>query len=112
MESVKELQEEMMHYLSFLDEEVFKGMVPLEETSAVLTEEANPQTAGTTHASTPEEEAIVVAAREPALERRPPKFHGWEKVLHPSQPMVAAKQIPCQSRGLRLRFCKWKERVV
>ena len=58
-------------------------MVPPEETSAILTEEADPQSAGTTPASTPEEEAIVGVAREPAAERRSPKFLGWEKVLHP-----------------------------
>ena len=99
-ESVKRLQEGMRCYLFFLDEEVFKGMVPLEETSAILTEEANPQSTGTTPASTPEEEAIVGVAREPAVEKRFPKFLGWEKVLHPFQPMVAARQIPHLSRGL------------
>ena len=31
---------------------------------------------------------------EPAPERRAPNFAGWEKVLHPSQPVVAAKDIP------------------
>ena len=43
-------------------------------------------------------------AKESIVEKRPPmKFLGWEKVLHPSQPMVAAGQIPCLLRGLRLR---------
>ena len=42
-------------------------------------------------------EATVGRAREPAAERRPPnRFPGWEKVLCPSQPMVAARQIPCE----------------
>ena len=45
-ESVKEQWEEMRCYLSFLDEEVCKGMVPPEEMSAVLMEEANPQSTG------------------------------------------------------------------
>ena len=31
---------------------------------------------------------------EPTLERRGPKFLGWEKVLHPSQPVVATGEIP------------------
>ena len=84
-ESVKELQEEMRCYLSFLDEEVFKGMALPEETSAILIEEANPQSTRTTPAGTPEEEATAGMAREPAVEKRPPnKFPGWEKVLHPS----------------------------
>ena len=82
-EIVKELQEEMRCYLSFLDEEVLKGMIPLEETFTIPTEETNPQST-TTPASTPEEEATVGVAREPAAERRSPKFLGWEKVLHPS----------------------------
>ena len=111
-ESVKELWEEMRCYLSSSDKEVFKGMVPLEETSTTLTEEANPQSTGTTPASTSEEEATMRVTREPAVERRSPKFPGWEKVLHPSQPMVAVGQIPYPSRGPRLRFCNWEERVV
>ena len=52
-ESVKELQEEMRCYLSFLDEEVLKGVIPLDEMSAILTEKANPQST-TTPARTPE----------------------------------------------------------
>ena len=63
---------------------MFKGVVPPEEMSAIPTEEANPQSAKTTPASTPEEETITGVAREPAAERRCPKFLGWEKVLHPS----------------------------
>ena len=110
-ESVKELQEEMRCYLSFSDEEVLKGMILLEETSTIPTEKANHQSA-TTPASTPEEEAIAGMAREPAAERRSPKFPGWEKVLHLSQPVVAAGQIPHPSRSPRLRFCNWEQRVV
>ena len=111
VESVKELQEEMRCYLSFSDKEVFKGVVPPEETSAIPTEEANPQSA-MTPTGTPEEQATVGAVREPAAERRSPKFPGWEKVLHPSQPVVAAGQIPHPSRGPRLGFCNWEERMV
>ena len=101
----KELQEEMC-YLSFLDEEVLKGMVPPEETSAIPTEEANPQSTAMP-AGTPEEHATTRAVREPAAERSP-KFLGWEKVLHPSRPMVAAGEIPCPLQGPRLR----EERMV
>ena len=110
-ESVKELQEEMRCYFSS-DEEVFKGMVPLEKMSATPTEEVNPQSTGTTPASTPEEEATMGVTREPAVDRRSPKFPGWEKVLCPSQSMVATGQIPHPSRGPGLRFCNWEERVV
>ena len=105
-ESVKELQEEMRCYLSS-DEEVLKGMVPLEEMSAVPTEEANPRSTEMP-VGTPEEQATMMVVREPAAERRSPKFLGWEKILHPSWPMVAAGQIPHPSRGPRLR----EERMV
>ena len=86
-------------------------MIPLEEMSTIPSEEADPQST-TSPASTPEEEAIMGVAKEPAAERRSHKFPGWEKVLHLSQPMVAAGQIPHPSRSPRLRFCNWEERVV
>ena len=75
----------MRCYLSFLDEEVFKGMALLEEMSANPTKEADPQSARTTPVSTPEEEAMAGMAKESFAEKRPLiKFLGWEKVLHPS----------------------------
>ena len=49
----------MRCYLSFTDEEVLKGMVPLEEMSVIPTEEASPQNTRTTPAGTPEEEATM-----------------------------------------------------
>ena len=55
-ESVKELREELRCYLSFSDEEVFKGMALPEETSAILVEEADPQSAKITPDGTPEGE--------------------------------------------------------
>ena len=51
-ESVKELQEGMRCYLSFSDEDVFKGVALLEDVPAIQTEEANPQNARSTPAST------------------------------------------------------------
>ena len=103
-ESVKELREEMRCYLSFAKEDMFKGVALLEETSTIQMEEADPQSARSTPANTLEVEATVGMAREPTVEKRPPiKFPGWEKVLHPSQPMVAAGQIPPPSRDPRLR---------
>ena len=40
---------------------------------------------------------------EPVPEERAPKFVGWEKVLHPSQPVVAARDIPQPTRTPRLK---------
>ena len=40
---------------------------------------------------------------EPAPEGRVPKFLGWERVLHPSQPVVATEEIPQPTRTLRLK---------
>ena len=37
------------------------------------------------------------ASQEPAAERKSPRFPRWEKVLHPSQPVVASGQLPCLS---------------
>ena len=69
--SVKELWEEMRYYLSFSDEDVFKGMALLEETSAPPTKEAGPQSMRSTPAGTPEEETTVGMAREPLWRRGP-----------------------------------------
>ena len=75
--SVKELQEEMRCYLTFSDENVFKGIAPPEEMSAIQTEEDNPQSTMSTPVSTPEEEATVQTARESIAEERPPnRFPG------------------------------------
>ena len=85
----------MRCYLSFSNLDVFKGVALLEEKSTIQTEEADPQSTRSTPASTPEEEATMRMAREPTVEKRNPnKFPGWEKVLHPSEPVVAAGQIP------------------
>ena len=111
--SVKELWEEMRCYLSFTDEDVFKGMDLPEETSAIPTKKDHPKSARTTPAGTHEEEATMGMAWEPATEKRPlNKFPGWEKVLHPSWLMVATWQIPPPSRSLRLRPCSWREDLV
>ena len=71
--SVLELREEVRWYLSFTDEEVFRGVAPPKEE-----EEESLQTSGTT--SFPKTPCMP----EPVLKRRAPKFVGWEKVLHPS----------------------------
>ena len=67
-ESMKELREELKCYLSFSNEEVFKGLALLEETSTALVEEAIPQSMGMMPASTPKGGAIARATKEPAME--------------------------------------------
>ena len=82
---MKELQEDMRCYLTFSDEDVFKGIAIPEETSAIQTEEDDPQSAMSTPVSTPEEEDTAGMGRESIAEKRPQnKFPGWEKVIHPS----------------------------
>ena len=99
-ENVKELQEEMRCHLSFSDKEVFEGVTPLEEMSTDPAEEAEPHSVITMLAIAPKEQATGKASQEPAMERKSPKFPSWEKVLYPSQPVVAAGQLPCPSRSL------------
>ena len=64
---------------------------------------AIPQSMGMTPANTPKGGSIIRATEEPAVEKRTPKFLGWEEVLHQSQPVVATGQIPHPSRCPRLR---------
>ena len=81
--SILELREEVRWYLSFTNEEVFKG-VPLPEEE----EEESLQTPG------PTDLPKAPPVPEPVLEKWAPKFVGWEKVLHTSQPVVATRDIP------------------
>ena len=39
-----------------------------------------------------------------AQKRKCPKFPGWEKVLHPSQPVVVVGKPPCPSRSLEQTY--------
>ena len=106
--SMIELWEEMECYLSFSNEDVFKGIAPPEVTSIIPPEEVTLQSAQPTPAGTPAKEAAVDTTVEPTAEKRPlNKFPGWEKVLCPSRPVVAARQIPPLSRGLRQRSHSW-----
>ena len=99
-----ELQEEMKGYLYFSDEDMFKGIaLPEEAPKEVTLQGTQPIPAGT-----PVKEVTMDMTMEPAVEKRPPnKFPGWEKVLHPSRPIVAAGQIPPLSRGLGPRPHSW-----
>ena len=71
--SVKKLQEEMRCYLSFSDEDVLKGVALPDEVSAPPTTEAAPPSIRSEPTGTPEEEAIVETAMEPAAEKRAPE---------------------------------------
>ena len=73
-ESLLELRKEVRWYLTFTNKEVFQG-VTLPEAEDI------PQ-------STPQSK--------PEPKERTPKFVGWDKVLHPPWPMVAAGRFPSQ----------------
>ena len=90
--SVLELREEVKWYLSFTDEEVFWGVALPEKE-----EDNSLQTLCVSDISK------AHCAPEPVPEGRAPKFLGWEKVLHPSQPVVAAGDIPQPTRTPRLK---------
>ena len=86
-----ELREEVKWHLSFTDEEVFQGVALIEK------EEESPKILATADVSK------VPHVPEPPLEERAPKFLGWEKVLHPSQPVVATREIPQPMKTSRPR---------
>ena len=104
-ESVKVLQGEMRCYLSFSDKEVFEGVIPPKDMSPDPAKDAKPHSMATMPAIAPEVQATTKAVEEPAAERKSPKFPSWEKVLHPSQPVVAVGQIPHLSGSPGRRFC-------
>ena len=97
--SVKELQEEMKCYLSFLDREVFEGVTPPEGMPSSPAKGAEPPSMMTVPAATSWEQAVQETLQKPAREKKCPKFPRWEKVLHPSQPVVVAGQPPHPSRS-------------
>ena len=115
--SVKELWEKMGCYLSFSDKEVFKGVTPLEGMSASPTEEAEPHSVTAIPAIASKEQVARKTSQEPAEERKSPKFPRWEKVLHPSWPVVVTGQFPCPSRSpeqtyLLMADCNWHTRIT
>ena len=90
-ESVKELREEVKWYLSFSNEEVFWGVA--------LPKKEEDQSPKTLSANVPKAPCVL----ESTTERRSLKFLGWEKDLHPSQPVVATGEISQPSKALRPR---------
>ena len=100
--SILELQDEMKSYLSFSNEDVFKGVALPEEAPIIPPKEVTPGGAQPTPANIPVKEAAVDTTMELTVEKRPPnKFLGWEKVQHPSRPTVATGQIPPLSKDPR-----------
>ena len=82
--SIVELREEMKHYVSFTDEDVFSGMALLEESPVTEPKEATPKSVQLTQANSPIKEAITEVTKGPTREEKPPnQFPGWEKVLQP-----------------------------
>ena len=113
--SILELQEEMKCYVSFSDEDVFSGVALLGEPPIILPKEAMPMGTCPTLADPPMKETTVDIAMESTAEKKPlNQFPGWEKVLHPSRPIVAAGQIPPLSRAPKPRPRSWSmgERLV
>ena len=101
--SVKELWE-MKYYLSFLDREVLEGVTPPEGMPSSPVEEAEPPSVMTVPAATSQEQAVKETPLKPVKERKCPKFPRWEKVLHPSQPVVVAGKPPHLSRSLEQTY--------
>ena len=80
----------MSCYLSFTDKEVFEGVTPVEGTPTSPVKEPQPPSETATPVATPKESTAKEIPQELARERKCLKFPGWEKVLHPSQPVVVA----------------------
>ena len=103
MESVLELRKEVKFYLSFTDEEVFRG-VPLPEgeedssmVSATIDVTTTADTPGTTNI--PEAQPVLKAT----TEEKASKFARWEKIIHPSRPVLVAGEIPQSSTMPKIR---------
>ena len=87
VESVLELREEVKWYLTFTDKEVFQGVaIPkAEEEESLIT-------------SSPTDIPKMPPVPELQPKERTLKFAGWEKVLHPSWPVITAGETPSQPR--------------
>ena len=102
--SAVKLWEEMKCYISFSDNDVFSGMALPEEPPVIPPKEAMPEGTWPTPADPPVKEATMDIAMKSTVEKKPlNQFPGWDKVLHPSRPVVAAGQIPLLLRGPKPR---------
>ena len=90
--SVLELRKEVRWYLTFNDEEVFQG---------VTIPEAEDEKSSTTSSSADTPKTPPVSKPQP--KERTPKFASWYKVVHPPQPMVAARETLQPTQILRPR---------
>ena len=88
-----ELRREVGFYLSFTDEEVFRGvdLPKKEESCPMVPATADVITTTDIPSATHVPEAQPVP--KPMPEKKAPKYARWEKVLHPSQ-VLAAGEIP------------------
>ena len=97
------LRKEVRFYLSFTDEEVFRGLdLPKKEESCPMAP-ATTDIITTTdiHSTTDVPEAQPVL--KPMPEKKAPKCARWEKALHPSWPVLAAGEIPQPPTMLKWR---------
>ena len=83
--SVVKLRKEVGFYLSFMDEEVFQG-VDLPE------EEGDKPSAPTTTAT--DTLGTITAVETLPTQKATPAYTRWDTVLHPSQPVMAAGEVP------------------
>ena len=84
-ESIAELRREVGFYLSFTDEEVFRGVdLPKEE-------ENKPSAPTTAATDTPGATATVETL---PTQKATPDYTGWNTILHPSRPVIATGKIP------------------
>ena len=97
--SVKELQEEMKCYLSFLDREVFEGVTLLEGMPSSLVERAEPPGVTTVPAATSQEQPVKETLQKPVKERKYSKFPRWEKSAAPILVCGGSRAAPHPSRN-------------
>ena len=88
--STEELREEVKWYLSFTNEEVSRGWPSPRRKRRRVQRPFWPQMS-----------PRHLACQSHLQKREPPKFLGWEKVLHPSQPVAATGEIPQPTRAPR-----------
>ena len=94
----------MSCYLSFSDKEVFKGVTLLEGMPTTLVKEAESHIPRAIPTTASKDQAAKEASLKPTKERKSPKIPRWEKVLHPSQPVVVAGQPPHPLRSLEQTY--------
>ena len=89
---ILELREEVKWYLTFTDEEVFHRVAILEayEKKGLTT-------------PSPTDVPKTPPVLEPQPKEQTAKFVGWDKVLHPSQPIITARETPQPTRASRPR---------